>query len=115
MGEPQRELTRIWVQLLIPRPLICGDTWVWSLKTSKPPQASGGSWELPEQGGRGEPSFCSCSISEGLGSHGGLSSPDRGACVTESPGGAAQVLALWGDQEQTTDGDTDGLRAAAVL
>lgn len=29
--EAQRELTRIWVQLLIPRPLICGDTWVWSL------------------------------------------------------------------------------------
>ena len=35
-GKPQRELAGIGEQLLIPRSMICGDTWVWSLETFQP-------------------------------------------------------------------------------
>ena len=50
-GGALAELTGIGEQLLIPRSLICGDTWVWSLETSQhlPLRLPGKGGELPEQ------------------------------------------------------------------
>lgn len=78
-GRAPAEL-RNWGQLLIPRPLICGDTWVWSLETSQPLplRHPGKGGELQARG----TSFCSCSISEDWGP---MSLPP----LTGSPGGAA--------------------------
>ena len=48
-GGALAELTGIGEQLLIPRSLICGDTWVWSLETAPPQRHPGKGGELPEQ------------------------------------------------------------------
>ena len=50
-GGALAELTGIGEQLLIPRSLICGDTWVWSLETSQPLplRLPGKRGDLPEQ------------------------------------------------------------------
>ena len=81
-GGALAELTGIGEQLLIPRSLICGDTWVWSLETSQPLplRLPGKRGELPEQ--RNPAS--AVAPSQGDWGPMGVSPPQ-----TESPGGAA--------------------------
>ena len=66
--------------------------------SAPPPKAS---WETRGTSRTEEPSFCSCSISGGLGSHGGLPSPDRvsrWSCPRSWHCGEAESRPLMGTQ-----------------